>query len=73
MYTAIGEIEKAKEHHRKSLAIQEIGDKDGEALGWTNLGMVFYLAGEYWKAREYHEKALSINKETGNKKLEASC
>ncbi|XP_078354224.1 tetratricopeptide repeat protein 28-like isoform X1 [Oculina patagonica] len=58
----------------KALAIRkEIGDRDGIASCYGNLGAVFGCVGEYDKAKEYHEKALAIKKETGDRNGEACC
>ena len=46
---------------RKHFAITiQIGDKEGEAADYGNLGTVFQSLGEYHKAKEYLEKALAI-------------
>ena len=52
---------------------KEIGDKQGEASSYGNLGTVFQSLGEYVKAEEYQQKALVITKEIGDKTNEASC
>ena len=42
----------------KSLAIQkEIGDRNGEASSYANLGAVFQSVGKYVKAKEHLEKS----------------
>ena len=46
---------------------KEIGDKEGEASSYGNLGTVFQSLGEYVKAEEYLQKALVIRKEIGDK------
>ena len=51
---------------------KEIGDKQGEASTYGNLGTVFRSVGQYTKAEEYLQKALVILKEIGDKKGEAS-
>ena len=38
----------------------QIGDKDGAATSYGNLGTVFISLGQYDKAVEYLEKALAI-------------
>ena len=59
---------KAEEYLMKALSInKEIGDKNGEAADYGNLGTVFRSVGNYAKAKEYQEKALEINKDLGNK------
>ena len=73
MYGSVGEYEKAREHFEKSLAIhKEIGDRNGEATCYTNLGTVYGSVDEYEKAREHLEKSLAIQKEIGDRSGEAS-
>ena len=56
------------EHLQKSLAIQkEIGDRNGEAACYTNLGIVYQSVGEYEKAMEHLQKSLAIQKEIGDR------
>ena len=50
----------------------QIGDKQGEASSYGNLGTVFQSLGEYDKAKDYLEKALAIKIEIGDKQGEAS-
>ena len=52
--------------------MKEIGDKEGEAADYGNLGTVFHSVGEYTKAEEYFQKALVILKEIGDKQGEAA-
>ena len=73
MCISLGEYDKAKEYLEKALAIKvKIGDKEGEASSYGNLGTVFSSLGQYDKAKEYLEKALAIKIQTGDKKGEAS-
>ncbi|XP_022795109.1 tetratricopeptide repeat protein 28-like [Stylophora pistillata] len=51
----------------------EIGDRDGEASSYKNLGDVFRSLGQYSKAQEYLEKALLIMSEIGHRRGEAYC
>ena len=61
---SVGAYEKAREHLEKSLVInKEIGDRNGEATCYTNLGHVYESVGEYEKAREHFEKALVISRD----------
>ena len=46
---------------------KEIGDKQGEATAYGNLGNVFLSVGQYAKAEEYVQKALTIYEEIGDK------
>lgn len=51
----------------EALAIsKEIGNKEGEAAAYANLGSLSASNGESTEVEEYHQKALEINKETGN-------
>ena len=52
---------------------KEIGDKEGEAVDYGNLGTVFFSVGQYTKAEEYLQKALVITKEIGDQKGVASA
>ena len=73
MFLSVGQYTKAEEYLQKALLIRkEIGDKEGEASSYGNLGTVFSSVGQYTKAEEYLQKALLIKKEIGDKKGEAS-
>ena len=57
MFQSLGHYDKAQEYQEKALAIKiEIGDRDGEATSYGNLGILFQSLGHYDKAREYQEK-----------------
>ncbi|XP_022809668.1 tetratricopeptide repeat protein 28-like [Stylophora pistillata] len=57
----------------KALAIRKaLGNRDGEASSYGELGTLFHPLGQYDKAREYMEKALAINKALGNRDGEAT-
>ena len=63
----------AKEYLQKALVIKsEIGDREGEATAYGNLGTVFHSLGQYDKAIEYLQKALIIRTEIGDRKGEAT-
>ena len=63
---------KADEYYEKALAIsKEIGDKNGEASAYRDLGIVFSYLGEYDKAAKYLQEALVIQKQIGDKQGEA--
>ncbi|PFX29041.1 Tetratricopeptide repeat protein 28 [Stylophora pistillata] len=63
----------AREYQEKALAMQiEIGNKQGVAASYGNLGTLLQSLGKYDKAREYQEKALAIRIEIGNKEGEAA-
>ncbi|CAH3163172.1 unnamed protein product, partial [Pocillopora meandrina] len=49
----------------------EIGDREGEASCYENLGTVFKSLGQYDKAEEYLQKALVITTEIGDRQKEA--
>ena len=68
------QYDKAREYLEKALAIRiEIGDRDGEATSYGNLGTLFQSLGHHDKALEYQEKALAIKIEIGNRDGEAKC
>ena len=68
----LGEYVKAKKYLEKALAINiEIGDREGEAKTYGNLGTALIYLGEYIKAKEYLLKALAINIEIGDREGEA--
>ena len=70
----LGQYDKAEEYLQKALVIRtEIGDREGEAADYGNLGAVFQSLGQYDKAKEYLQKALVITTKIGNRKVEASC
>ena len=57
----------------KALVIRiQIGDKEGEAISYGNLGIVCQSVGEYDEPKDYLEKALATKKEIGDKRGEAS-
>ena len=45
VFISLGQYDKAKEHLEKALAVQiEIGNKEGEATSYGNLGTVFDIS-----------------------------
>ena len=52
---------------------RQLGNKNGEAACYGNLGDVFQCRGEYEKAKENQRKALAIRKEIGDREGEATC
>ena len=69
MFLSVGQYTKAEEYLQKALVIRkEIGDKQGEASDYGNLGTVFQSVGQYTKAEEYLQKALTIKEEIGDKR-----
>ena len=74
MYESLGEYGKAETYQENALLIRkEIGDKQGEAACYGNLGGVYESLGEYGKAETYQKNALLIRKEIGDKRGEATC
>ena len=74
MFSCLAEYDKAKEYYEKSLEIKiEIGDRQGEANAYGNLGNVFHSLAEYDKAKEYYEKSLAIKIEIGDRQGEANA
>ena len=74
MFKSLGRYDNAKEYLKKALVIRtEIGDREGEAADYGNLGTVFLSLRQYDKAKEYLQKALVIKTETGDRSGEASC
>ena len=72
LFQSVGEYDKAKEYLEQTLSIIiQIGDKEGEASSYGNLGAVFLSLGEYDKAKGYLEKALATQTEIGDKEGEA--
>ena len=66
MFLSVGQYDKAKEYLQKALVIRtEIGDREGEAADYGNLGTVFKSLGQYDRAKEYLQKALVITTEIG--------
>ena len=51
----------------------EIGQKQGEAKAYGNLGNVYTSLSRYDKAEEYHQKKLKISIEIGHKHGEATA
>ena len=73
MFHCVGECAKAEEYLQKALTMKtEIGDKNGEASCYINLGNVFHSVGEYANAEEYLQKALTIKTEISEKRGEKS-
>ena len=51
----------------------EIGEREGEAIDYINLGKVFESIGEHVTNKYFLQKALEIHKEIGNREGEAAC
>ena len=71
MCQSLSQCEKAREYQEKALAVRiEIGDRDGEATSYGNLGTMFQSLGQHDKARENQEKALATRTEIGDREGE---
>ena len=74
LYHLQNKYKEAKGLYDKTLSIMiEIGDRQGQAGCYGNLGIVYQSLGEYGKAETYHKNALAITKEIGDKNGEAAC
>ena len=74
MYESLGKYGKAETCQKNALVItKEIGDKQGEAMCYANLGIVYESLGEYGKAETYQKQALVTTKEIGDKQAEGAC
>jgi tetratricopeptide (TPR) repeat protein len=61
-------LDKANEFHQKALTIDEsMGNKQGMAADYGNLGLVYDTRGELDKAIEFYEKGLAIQIALGDK------
>ena len=57
-----------KEYHERHLKIsKEVGDKAGQGIAYSKLGIAYYSLGDFQKAIEYHERHLKISKEVGDR------
>ena len=67
---SIGDYAKALEHYLKSLKImKEIGDKEGTADCYINLGEINVQLKKFNEAKKYLNEALSISKDIGEKDI----
>jgi tetratricopeptide (TPR) repeat protein len=61
LYQSLGEYERARDYHEKSLAIeQEVGDRRGEAASLDNLGTLYLSMGDPQKALSHFKRAYDI-------------
>ena len=71
-YRALGEPQRALEYYGQSLPItREVGDRAGETVTLTSIGLVYDGLGERQRALEYFGQALPILREVGNRAGEA--
>ncbi|MCD6224702.1 MAG: tetratricopeptide repeat protein [Deltaproteobacteria bacterium] len=59
-YERIGNLDKALELHKKSLAYNDAGTPYPHALTFYNIGVIYYYKQEYEKAINYLKKALEV-------------
>jgi len=66
LYRTRGEIDRAEEMHKKSLAIDEkLGRQEGMANHYGNLGNVYKTRGDLDRAEEMYRKAPALFKAVG--------
>ena len=66
LYQKRGELDRAEEMHKKSLAIDEkLGRQEGMASDYGNLGVFYQSRGEPDRAEEMHRKSLAIEENLG--------
>ena len=74
MFQSLGQCDKPIEYLQKAVVITtEIGNREGEATIYVNLGTVFQSLGQCDKAIEYLQKAIVVKSEIGDRKGEVSC
>jgi tetratricopeptide (TPR) repeat protein len=67
LYYASGDMDKALNHWKKSLAIREsIGNLQDIAGSLNNIGIIYRTQGELDKALEYFQRGLTIYEDLGN-------
>ncbi len=66
IYRRRGDLDRAEEMHRKSLAIEEkLGRPEGMANQYGNLGLIYRTRGDLDRAEEMHRKSLAIEEKFG--------
>lgn len=56
------------EQFQQALSLsEELNDKDGMAVAYNNIGVIYNDVGNTTKALEYYQKSVDINKELGDK------
>lgn len=69
-YSYKGNINKALEFHKKSLAQRiEVNHYEGQANSNLNIGMLYENQGEVKLAKEFYKKAIDIGEKIGDKKM----
>jgi len=64
-----GDLDRALEYHRQSLAIrEELDDRQGIAGSLNNLGLVCWSKGNLDMALEYYQRSLTVNEELANRR-----
>jgi tetratricopeptide (TPR) repeat protein len=68
-----GRYAEALESYQKALTIRErIGDQQGIASSYNNIGLIHKTQGRYAEALEAHQKALAIHERIGDQQGIAS-
>ena len=71
VFLSQGEFAEAFEHFNKRLTIsREMGNRDGEANAYGNLGILFLRQGQFKEAKEYLTKQLESAREIGARHME---
>ncbi len=66
IYRSRGELDRAEEMHKKSLAINEkLGRQEGIAIQYCNLGLLYRTPGELDRAEDMLKKSLVLSKAVG--------
>ena len=70
---SLGQYDNAEEYLQKAPVVRtEIGDKEGEAAVYKNLGTAYMSLWQYDKAEGYLQKALVVTAEIGDREGEAA-
>ena len=69
-----GDYPKAIEYYLKAIKLrEEIGDKNGVGMSYTNIGVVYHYQANYPQALSYYLKALKLKEEVGDKEGIGAC
>jgi tetratricopeptide (TPR) repeat protein len=64
----LGNLTKAEKMHRTFLKLEETaGDKEGLAIAYGNLGLIYRTRGDLAEAEQMHLKSLGLEREVGHK------